>query len=534
MENNAPTFHKAVYTEQRIPQFAGNPLIDALPQLGGEEDVLRNLLSLPKFDRAQRHWTDHERFQMIAQLSNFMLPFERHLQLVYGLDAMMRQGYVGRIPHSIKSSEIFKKLHEKTLLNPADGITPQVSGSLIGMSGMGKTSTLKRFLGRIPQVIHHPQYGLYQIPYLHIETPYDGASVKGLAQSIFRKIDMLLPGANYAEQYMRGSHSGAETLMNHAARVLHMHCVGLLVVDEIQNLMNSPKNRQALMTLLVSASNELGVPILFVGTSRARNLLSLSFRQARRSVGFGIPTWERLEKGDFGDEGDWDIFATTLLSYQWVRKEVEPNAFLTDLLYDLSQGIIDIAIKLVATAQVRAIMDGSETITGELLAAVAKRELSMVAPMVAALRNNDSQALREFDDIEPLSLSELISQTQARGAGRKVSGVSVTPESENYGTMLTAALQSVGFEQTTAEVLTASSVTAGATNVVDGLQKALKHANGGNKAVKATKKKDAAAEAVASYVPGDYRNALQTPGRNSLDALRDLGMLPDLDALFAC
>ncbi len=110
----------------------------------------------------------------------------------------------------------------------------------------------------------------------------------------------------------------------------------------------------------------------------------------------------------------------------------------------------------------------------------------------------------------------------------------MTPESDNYGTMLTAALQSVGFEQTTAEVLTASSVTAGATNVVDGLQKALKHANGGNKAVKAAKKKDATAEVVASYVPGDYRNALQTPGRNSLETLRELGMLPDLDALFAC
>ncbi len=54
-------------------------------------------------------------------------------------------------------------------------------------------------------------------------------------------------------------------------------------------------------------------------------------------------------------------------------------------------------------------MEGSETITGELLAAVAKRELCMVAPMVEALRKNDSQALSEFDDIEPLSLSELIS-----------------------------------------------------------------------------------------------------------------------------
>src|SRR5690606_27524930 len=157
-------------------------------------------------------------------------------------------------------------------------------------------------------------------------------------------VDLLLPGANYADQYIRDSRSGAETMMNHAARVLHMHCVGLLVLDEIQNLAHSPKNKQALMSLLVSASNELGVPTLFVGTSKARKLLSLSFRQARRSTGFGVPTWARPDKGEFGDKGDWDVFAQTLLRYQWVRNPAQATPFMTDLLYDLSQGIFDIAI----------------------------------------------------------------------------------------------------------------------------------------------------------------------------------------------
>lgn len=58
---------------------------------------------------------------------------------------------------------------------------------------------------------------------------------------------------------------------------------------------------------------------------------------------------------------------------------VAESVFLTDLLYEYSQGIVDIAIKLFSGCQLRAILDGSETITGALIADVARRELAMVA-----------------------------------------------------------------------------------------------------------------------------------------------------------
>jgi len=534
MVTNQYSFHKAVYSVQKIPHFAGNPLIEALPLLGSEDEVLKGLLSLPHFDHEQRKWADHERFQMIYQLENFMLPFARHIQLVYGVDSMMRQGYVGRIPHSIRSSEIFKKLHEKSLLKPAVDITPQVSGALIGMSGMGKTTTLKRFLATIPEVIHHPNYGVFQIPYLHIETPYDGASVKGLAQSIFRKVDMLLPGADYSGQFNRRSGVGAETLMNHAARLLHMHCVGLLVVDEIQNLLNSPKNRQSLMSLLVSASNELGVPILFVGTSKSRDLLTLSFRQARRSIGLGIPSWENLEKGEYDDQGDWDLFSKVLLRYQWVRNEVEVTPFLSDLLYDLSQGIVDIAIKLVATAQMRAIMDGSETLTGQLLTSVAKQELSMVSPMTDALRCSDIQALQEFDDIKPITLEELFAQTQSSYKSKRVKGASIATNYESYGRILDGVLSDIGLEKETAGILVAKPVNEVTINVADGLQSDLVTTTSGPTVAKTSSQKKRNEQPTVNLSPSDYRNALLTPNRTVLDALHELGMLPDLSNLFTC
>lgn len=540
MENKiAPQFSTAVYTEQRIPQYRGNPLIEALPPPLGDEGLIGELFAMPNFAPEQRDWSVSERLQMLAQLSSFMLPLPRHLHLLRNLDTLMRQGYVGRVPRSVASHRIFGKLHEqlhqKAGFNINNTLTSQLSSSLIGLSGMGKTTSVKRLLARIPEVIFHPEYGIYQIPYLHIEMPYDGASVKGLALSIFRKIDKLLPGANYTEQYGNNSRLGAETLMNHAARILHIHCVGLLAVDEVQNLENSPKNRQSLMSLLVSASNELGVPILFIGTNKARRILSLDFRQARRSIGQGFAHWDALRKGTPENPEEWDDFVGILWRFQWIRNPVQQSPFLMDLLYDYSQGIIDIAIKLFAACQVRAMLDCSETITGQLIADVAKRELAMVEPMIDALRRNDVMALQACDDIAPLNLEHLLKNVQHSYAGRKVSGALIRPDNELFVPTVASALEAVGFEPDAAADMAENAASAGSTNVLTGVKQALSASTSGPKAKASRAKSNTSADLpLQEYPPGDYRNALlKSENETVFQRLQGLGMLPDLEKALA-
>lgn len=533
--NSSPEFYRANYIAQRIPQYRGNPLIEALPPSLDGEALLEALFTMPEFSPEQQSWPLHERMQMLAQLASFMVPLPRHLHLAHSLDALMRQGYIGRIPRSAASHRIFGKLYEqyrqRTTFSTNSGVVAQLSSSLIGLSGMGKTTTIKRLMSRIPEVIHHPDYGIYQIPYLHIETPYDGASVKGLAHSIFRKVDNLLPEAGYTEQHGDKKGVGAETLMNHAARILHMHCVGLLVMDEIQNLENSPKNRQALMTLLVSASNELGVPILFIGTNKARRILSLDFRQARRSIGQGLTYWDRLRKGDQANMDEWEDFIGILWRFQWVRHPVAQSAFLTDLLYQHSQGIVDIAIKLFAASQVRAMLDGSETLTGQLIADVAQRELAMVAPMIDALRRDDVDALQACDDIAPLNLEYLLKQVELSYAGRKTRGSAIKPGNELFVPIVATALEAVGFESEVATSMAENVAHTKPANALDGVKKALTGATSGRKA-KATK--TVKPPQPVTYPPGDYRNALQTTGKETVfQRLGSLGMLPDLDRVLA-
>lgn len=62
--------------------------------------------------------------------------------------------------------------------------------------------------------------------------------------------------------------------------------------------------------------HELGVPILFVGTNKAVEVLGLGFRQGRRSVGGGFPDRGHLSAShDLKEPLEWEDFITTLWAF---------------------------------------------------------------------------------------------------------------------------------------------------------------------------------------------------------------------------
>lgn len=503
-------FVEARYTEQRIPRYRGNPLIEALPPLLDDEALAQELTQFPDFEADQRDWPTYERLLLVAGLANFMLPMPRHIQLARSLETLIFEGYVGRAPRTADYVRTLQMLYDRqkagVAFSTAPGQRAALSTALVGTSGMGKTVTTRRRLSLIPSVIYHPDLRVLQIPYLHIEMPHDGASAKGLAHAILRKIDSLVPDGRYYEKYALRGKPGVETLLNHAARVLHLHFVGLLVVDEVQNLENSPKNKQALMSLLVSASNELGVPILFIGTNKARHVLTLDFRQARRATGHGQQYWDRLAKGSAERPDEWEDFIGVLWRFQWVRTPVALNLHLSDLMYHHSQGVIDVAIKLFAAAQWRAMLDGSEQITAQLVDNCAKRELALVQPMIDAIRRNDAKALEAYDDVAPLNFESMLRDVQLQYEGKRQRGASIRPGDELFAPQLAASLAQLGLDAEDAVQLADQvEATGHASNLLEGCDQALK-ALKPPKAVRA--KKEGAGE-VETYEPGDLRDAVR-------------------------
>jgi|GEM_PF-834125 len=540
----SPGCVRAQYSPQRIPHFKGNPLIEALPPSMTDDELIGALTLLPELEPEQQTWPSYERLQMLLSLKNFMVPFARHVGFGRTLDSLIRSGYVGRAPLTAAHAKIYQTIYEKQkagipFRQAADTITPQLSTASIGLSGMGKTTAAVRYLAHLPQVIYHPELNVYQVTYLHIETPSGGSSMKALAHAILNKLDELIPGSNYYKEYSGNGRAGADSLMPSVARLMHTHFVGLLICDEVQNLTNANKGGQTLMTELVSACNALKVPILFIGTNKAKKILGLDFRQARRSCGHGTEPWTQLAATvEPGEVDEWREFLDVLWHYQWVSRPSPLTEHLRTLMYHYSQGNIDIAIKLFASTQARAIADGSESVTPELIADVFNKELQLLHPMIEALRNDDIEALSAFDDIAPLQLQDIVDNAARRLRNRSSALFRKnSPETKaQWVTQVATSLVAAGCEEE--DALAAAQTTAESgqpTTVMAGIKLA-GEALATPRKVSRPKTKNACAEEPPSYEerPNDYRRAITLARQTKvpvLEALRTLGHVRPLEEL---
>lgn len=526
----------AVYKAQSLPMFQGNILIEALPLPLDDDDLIGALWKLPDFTEEQRRWSIHERLQMISTLESFLVPLGRNLHLYRAIDSMIRYGYIGRAPRTADYIRVYQELYAaskqgRAFSVRASQLTPQLSAAFLGFPGMGKTTGLKRTLATYPQVIKHPAHNIIQVVYLHIGMPFDGASVRAIAHAILRAIDKLVPDGDYYETYAKPS-AGAVPLINSVARILHMHCVGMVIVDESQNLLHAPVGDDKLMALLVSASNELGVPFLFTATEDIRELLGKRLSLGRRSVGYGFEAWRPLARsGRLESPGEWEEFLSVLWRYQWVKEAVGLTDDTSELVYHLCPGIPDLAIKLFACAQWRAILDGSEKITHELLLSVAKRELQTVMPWVDAVRNNVSMGHSYYDAVSDISFQALFGSALNRYEGVVNPMASVKPGEPNFKPAVSNALTSIGVSQVRAEAIADSVEREGrAGNVLDGAKEAIAKVMAPKKTSRKSVKQKPSDDN-PTLCPGDYRNAAHIAaqtGTSILDALHSTNAFADL------
>lgn len=69
------------------------------------------------------------------------------------------------------------------------------------------------------------------------------------------------------------------------------------------------------------------------------------------------------------------------------------------MLYEETQGIPDLLKKVYGIAQAQAIATGKEEITPAIIKKVAKENLKLVQPMIAALKTGDARKIAKYQDI---------------------------------------------------------------------------------------------------------------------------------------
>lgn len=407
-------FVDAVYIDPGLERYRGNPLIEALPPIMDLQDLKVKLTGKVEFNPKDCYVKGHIRAHEIsALLDDFFQPLSIHKQLEEKISVMIRGGYVGR---NIADGSLNQKMQEgyQRIMSGAtndfrftQSNSTAKSMSLIGCSGSGKSSTINRILATYPQVIYHQKYNFIQMPYLRIECPSDG-SLKSLCLNFFREVDRTLH-TGYEEKYARKRHS-TEVLLSLMGQVATQRAIGVLVIDEIQRLtLKRSISKEAMLEFFVALVNVVGVPVVMVGTPKARPIFEMELQAGRRSAGFGSLFWEPMQQGlvkadpktGKSRRTEWQAFTDKLWQYQWLsnRDEVLSDE-IRDCWFDLSQGVIDIVVKIFVLAQMRAISTGLERITTKLLQTVYEQELKPVHPMLDALRKDDPQLIVKYSDLQ--------------------------------------------------------------------------------------------------------------------------------------
>ncbi len=392
-----PNWTEADYRPASIAPYLGNPLVEALTNGPMDTNSLLEIFTRdPEFDVRERLNGTEYRLHAVSRLRSFRHAYTRHTTLFSEIHLQLLSGYKERHPDSnLYYSRVQERHREARAVGRWPVIPPKYIAppaiTLIGTSGVGKSAAIATCLSMQPDVIRHPRFGVTQIPNLLVDCPVRG-SMKQLGLAILRAVDSKVH-TNYEKQFKRGD---ASEVIARAAKAMAFHYVGVLVIDEVQNLLNFAEGRNNVLASLVQIANSVEVPIVFVGTPKAGELLTCTFAQARRTG--SVTYWEPLRAKDLVSS-EFGLFLDELWNFQWVRNPGPLDDISRAAIYDVTAGIPELIVHLFMAVQFDIIRSGRsfERIDASAIAKTAQSKFALFARAVSALKEGNFG--NEFDDL---------------------------------------------------------------------------------------------------------------------------------------
>lgn len=409
-------FVNALYVPARMKEDVGNPYIEALPYPRDDKAVTRDythhLLSY-NYDKVSEMSKLDKMLQVgMLKTLRFPLPFHRDLEF-YMYNSLITSYRARRQIHSNNNGiNIVAKNQEckaNSILTGDDSSSTNGGFSLIGYSGCGKSSAINTLVSRYPQVIIHEDEDGYftQIPYLVVNC-VSNSNFAALYQGIGNAIDKALGNVEpvYSKDIERTNGLGKKA--EKIKQYIEMFAIGIIIFDEIQ-LIDFEHTKENTFDSLLTLANRTKVAIAVVGTEDARDKMFHELRTVRR-IGTMINGNTYCENKEF-----FEYLAKHLFSYQWFDEPVELTKELTDVLYDVTKGIVDqlISIYSCMNYEYLAKKDKKPVINEEYIRKVAKKYYPGMQVVLGNIEQKESE--RKMEKImrgADIRINKLLDQTR--------------------------------------------------------------------------------------------------------------------------
>lgn len=349
----------AIYSDEPT----GNPFLEAMPLMLSKEELFENIKSVPPdFNGQAEGLTSEKRLSRLTDLSTFFQPVDYMYMLYTQLYRAIQTTYTNHT--MIAGAQRICAIRNKESSNQPWTTQPE-NGAILGVPGIGKTSTIRRLLNQLPQVIGHEKYQgnpFYnkQILWLCVECPSD-SSVKTLAYSIIHAIDLAVGSLNLERIKNLYAISASALAMQVKVLCLTYH-VGLIVIDEIQNVVTTAAlsgQTKPLIRFLLELTNECATAVWFIGTPMAENIFLAQDHLQRRTRG--------LRLLPLRPDGTYRKFLEELWQYQYTAGKASLDDSIANAFYDRSGGIPAYLVQLFKETQSYAILKGHSCITKRVL-----------------------------------------------------------------------------------------------------------------------------------------------------------------------
>lgn len=383
-------------------------IINAMPEMLSGNELISALAILPEYDENIINENIATRLMALSDLYKIYVPSKMSLE-VYSklylalLRSLQKKGTQISTRQQNENNKAIRKQEYSGIMGGSDSFT------IIGASGIGKSSAISRAINLITQnrIIEIDKPYTKIIPCIVVQCPYD-SSVKGLLLEILRKVDESMD-SNYYNSAIK-ARATTDMLIGSVSQVALNH-IGLLIVDEIQNVVNS-KNGKSLIGSLTQLINNSGISIAMIGTPESSMFFEQAFQLARRSLG--------LQYGAMEYGAEFEALCNILFSYQFVRNQTEISNSMIEWLYEHSAGIVSVVVSLIHDAQEISMLNGRECLDIESLNEAYKKRLSMLHSFIeptikrgkstSKIKQNVELNLQEkIIDSNEVKISELVS-----------------------------------------------------------------------------------------------------------------------------